>query len=342
MKYNIALIGFGGVNRTLGEIIHRKRTEFTNMGIELNVVSISDLFYGDIHDDNGLDIERILNEEPEKGLFGKFQNGSSECNPLSVIQKTNADIVSEATYSNPTDGQPALGYCEAALTRGIHVVTTNKGPVATASNELKKLARDNDCRFEYEGVVMSGTPVIRFVNQDLEGCNVTGFRGILNGTANYVLGQVEGGKSQSEAIKEAQELGYAEADPTADIEGGDVLLKVRILANVLWGKTLNDSDIVREGISGLPDDAVRAALLEGRRWKLIGEASIDDNSKVTASVKPELLGSNDILVGISGATNAITFNTEYLGNVMISGPGAGKEETAFALLSDIIAINKNR
>lgn len=342
MKYNIALIGFGGVNRTLAEIIYKKRAELTDMGIDLNIVSISDLFYGDIHDNNGLNIKRILNEDPKKGLFGNLPNGSSECNPLSLIQNTNANIVSEATYSNPDDGQPALGYCEAALKRGIHVVTTNKGPVATASNQLKKLAQDNDCRFEYEGAVMSGTPVIRFAMQNLEGCNVRGFRGILNGTANYVLGQIESGKSQGQAIKKAQELGYAEADPTADIEGGDVLLKVRILANVLWGKTLNASDIYREGISELSEDTVRKALHKGQRWKLIGQASIDDSGKITASVKPQLLDSNDTMAGISGAKNAITFNTDYLGDVMVSGPGAGKEETAFALLSDIIAINKNR
>ncbi|RVD45991.1 homoserine dehydrogenase, partial [Mesorhizobium sp. M7A.F.Ca.ET.027.03.2.1] len=140
-----------------------------------------------------------------------------------------------ATFTNPTDGEPAVSHCRWALQTGKHVVTTNKGPVAIAARELETLAKSNGLHFEYEGSVMSGTPVIRMAKKTLAGAEVTGFEGILNGTSNFVLGRMEGGLDFASAVKEAQQLGYAEAAPTADVEGFDVRLKVVILANELLG-----------------------------------------------------------------------------------------------------------
>ncbi|TGT11999.1 homoserine dehydrogenase, partial [Mesorhizobium sp. M8A.F.Ca.ET.213.01.1.1] len=149
-----------------------------------------------------------------------------------------ADIVVEATFTNPNDGEPAVSHCRWALQAGKHVVTTNKGPVALAAQELKTLAKSRGVRFEFEGAVMSGTPVIRLAAKTLVGAELKGFEGILNGTSNFVLGRMEEGLDFSSAVKEAQALGYAEADPTADVEGHDVRLKVVILANELLGADL--------------------------------------------------------------------------------------------------------
>lgn len=186
---------------------------------------------------------------------------------------------------------------------------------------------------------MSGTPVLRMARQTLAGAGLVGFEGILNGTSNYVLTRMEEGLGFAEAVAQAQELGYAEADPTADVEGHDVRLKVVILANELLGACLQVSDVACSGISAIDSAAIQQAQAQGQRWKLIGSASRQADGSVSALVEARLLPGQHPLAGICGAINAVAFNTELLGAVTVSGPGAGRVETAFALLSDIVAIH---
>jgi homoserine dehydrogenase len=248
-------------------------------------------------------------------------------------------MIAEATFTNPVDGEPATTFCRWALESGIHVVTTNKGPIALHGAELKDLARRNGVAFEYEGSVMSGTPVIRLARQAMAGAEVQGFEGILNGTSNYVLTRMKDGLTFNDAVTEAQQLGYAEADPTADVEGFDVRLKVVILANELLNARLSVSDVACSGISSISPEDIAQASANGASWKLIGSANREVDGSVRASVEARLLPNSHPLAGISGATNAVSFNTALLGAVTVSGPGAGRIETAFALLSDIIAIH---
>ncbi|MFC9420035.1 homoserine dehydrogenase, partial [Bacillus mobilis] len=256
-----------------------------------------------------------------------------------VIKSSPADIVVEATFTNPPTGEPAVSHVRWALESGKHVVTTNKGPVALHGIELTRLAEENGVRFEYEGSVMSGTPVLRLAKKMFAGLQIEGVQGILNGTSNYVLGQMETGLSLDQAVADAQALGYAEADPTADIEGSDVRLKVAILANELLGADITPQDVTTTGIQGItPDDVVRA-LGDGKRWKLIGQAVREADGSVAASVGPVSLPASHPLAGISGATNAVSFDTDLLGSVTVSGPGAGRIETAYALVSDIVAVD---
>ncbi len=180
--------------------------------------------------------------------------------------------------------------------------------------------------------------MLRFARDCLAGCQITGFRGILNGTSNFILGQIEGGASFQDALKEAQALGYAEADPTADIGGSDVRLKTLILAQEFLGYRGPTTDVEMQGIADLKDVDVRAAPAQGRRWKLIGEGRRGADGVMLLSVRPVALPLTDPLAGVGGAMNAITFSTDLLGDVTVSGPGAGRMETAFALLSDILAI----
>lgn len=222
---------------------------------------------------------------------------------------------------------------------GKHVVTTNKGPVAIAARELKSNADRNGVHFEYEGSVMSGTPVIRMAQKTLAGAEIKGFEGILNGTSNFVLGRMEEGLDFASAVAEAQALGYAEADPTADVEGFDVRLKVVILANQLLGANLKPEDIACNGISKLSPADIQAAAKAESRWKLIGSAVRHEDGRITGSVAAKQLALGHPLAGVSGATNAISLDTELLGAVTVSGPGAGRVETAYALLSDIVAIH---
>ena len=243
-------------------------------------------------------------------------------------------------FTDSLTGQPAIQHCELALSLGKHVVTTNKGPVALAVQRLTELSKKNNCGFEFEGTVMSGTPVLRYAKDLMKGCNITGFEGILNGTSNYILSKMESGEGFTDALIDAQQQGYAEADPSADIEGKDVMLKVQILANTLLGAELTLEQIQCKGITNISCDMVSDANTKGERWKLIGKAQKNEQGKIEASVKPERITKSHPLYGIGGANNAINFKTDLLGDTTIVGPGAGKTETAFALLSDIVAIHR--
>ncbi len=338
--YNIALIGFGGVNRALAELIAAKNQLWErDLGFRLNIVAVSDLYLGSVISPNGLDARTLVEANFAKGGFGQLSGGSAEANNETIIKTAPADIIVEATFTNPKDGEPAVSHCRWALSSGKHVVTTNKGPVAIAGQELKALAQANGVRFEYEGSVMSGTPVIRMAEKTLAGAELEGFEGILNGTSNFVLGRMEDGLDFNSAVRQAQELGYAEADPTADVEGFDVRLKVVILANELLGAKLKPEDVSCQGISNLSATDIENAAKANSRWKLIGSAVRNADGSVTGTVSPQQLPLEHSLAAVSGATNAISFNTGLLGSVTVTGPGAGRIETAYALLSDIVAIH---
>ncbi|HNS00802.1 MAG TPA: homoserine dehydrogenase, partial [Anaerolineae bacterium] len=202
---------------------------------------------------------------------------------------------------------------------------------------LDELAAAQGVLFRFEGTVMSGTPAIRLARSALAGSQISQMQGILNGTTNYILTQMEGGQSYADSLAEAQRLGYAEADPTADVEGWDAAGKAVILANVLMGGDLRVADVDRTGISGLSLADVEAARAAGERWKLIARVWQEDNV-ARASVRPTRLPLSHPLAGVSGAVNACTYTTDLLGDVTLVGPGAGRLETGYAVLGDLLEI----
>lgn len=340
-EYKVALIGFGGVNRALAQLAADNNAKWqSELGFQLKIVGISDLHLGSVVRPEGIDLNVLRDLPTEKGALAKLPGGNVDAATEQVIETSGADIVAEATFTNAVNGEPATSYCRLALSKGISVVTTNKGPVAFHAEALKREAAANGVHFEYEGSVMSGTPVIRLAKELLAGSELKGFEGILNGTSNFVLSSMESGLSFKEAVEKAQRLGYAEADPTADIEGHDVRLKVVILANELLGAKLKPADVSCKGISGLTLQSIHDAAASNARWKLIGSASKLADGTVRASVEPKLLPLENSLAAVGDAINAVTFRTGMLGDVTVRGPGAGRVETAYALLADIISIHK--
>ena len=336
MEMRLALIGFGGVNRALAKLLLDRGQALSSAGHAFKIVAVCDKYLGQVVVADGINLAPLSVVPSESGAFASLAGGSALCDPFDLLARSRADVAVEATFSNPVNGEPALSHCRAAIELGMHVITTNKGPVAFSGRELTSLAAEHGRKFLYEGTVMSGTPVIRLANECLAGDKIKGFRGILNGTANFVLGRIEQGLTMQKSIAEAQALGYAEANPDADLKGWDVALKVTILANALMGMSLTPRDITCEGISGLSEETIREALQRGSRWKLIGQAMRASDGAIVASVLPQLLPADHPLSGISGPTNALTFETDLLGSVTISGPGAGKFETAYAILSDLL------
>ncbi|HHI02229.1 MAG TPA: homoserine dehydrogenase, partial [candidate division Zixibacteria bacterium] len=238
-------------------------------------------------------------------------------------------------------GQPATSHVKAALEKGMHVTTTNKGPVALFLPELIELAKDRGVRFLYEGTVMSGSPMLNLARETLAGSNITEVKGILNGTTNYILSEMEKGNGYDETLKKAQELGYAEAVPDADVLGWDALAKVTIIANAIFGSNNKPDDFPCKGITEITPKAIAEAKERGKRFKLIGKVWLEDD-KVKGSVAPEEIDISHPLAGVMGATNAITYTTDTLGDITIVGPGAGRVETGYSALIDIIHIGGKR
>jgi homoserine dehydrogenase len=245
------------------------------------------------------------------------------------------------SYTDLETGEPALTHVRHALNNGRHVVTTNKGPTALHFPELQRLAQENGVQLGVEGTVMSGTPALRVGMELLAGAGIRRVQGILNGTTNYILTQMEAGATYEAALAEAQEKGYAEADPSGDVEGHDAAGKVVILANLLLDLPLTMGDVACEGITALTPHDIRAAREAGERWKLIGLVQrSDDEQGYTARVRPTRLPLAHPLASVSGATNAITYTTDLLGDVTLVGPGAGRVETGYALLGDMLGIHR--
>lgn len=336
MKHRIALIGFGTVGQGLAEILLSKEQELKEKyGYEFDIVGISDIAWGTVYNPDGLDIPAMLETVKEKK---KFSKDLKDWDSLALIKESNATVVCELAFTDLETGEPAISHCKAAFETGKHIVTSNKGPAALAYRDLKEKAMQNNVEFLIEGTVMSGTPVLNLTEGPLAGCIVTAARGILNGTTNYILTRMEEGMSYEEALKKAQELGYAEADPTGDVEGYDARGKVTILANVVMDTSLKIEDVGCQGITKITLDDIAKAREGNCRWKLIGSVK-REGGKVIASVAPEKLPLTHPLAGVMGATNAMTFTTDLLGDVSIVGPGAGRTETGYSILTDLLKIH---
>ncbi len=341
MFFKLAFIGFGTVGQGLTEILlDKKEMLLEKYGFSFDVVAISDIMKGSVYDKNGLNLKKILKLVNSGKKLDEYPFGVKGLDSLATITDTNANTIVEVTFTDVKTGEPALTHIKTALQSGKNVVSTNKGPVVKQANKLLKLAELKNVYYGFEGVVLAGTPVLNLAKYTLAGTKINGFKGILNGTTNYILTRMEDGMSYENALKKAQELGYAEADPTGDVEGLDALGKVVILSNVVLGKKLLWTDVKRKGITGIKLDDIKKAKSEKKRWKLIGSASIEKNGSVKAKVWPEKLPLNDPLAGVGEAFNALTYYTDELGSVTIVGPGAGRRETGFSLLIDLLEINR--
>ena len=335
----LLLIGFGTVAQGLSELLMEKTEELeARYGLDWKVTGIVDMLKGSAYDPAGLDLEKVMAMVADGTSISEYPDGGCDWDALTMIAKAEADAMIEVTYTDIKTGQPATDHIRAALARGLHVTTTNKGPLALFSNELMELADANDVEFLYEGTVMAGTPLLNLLRETLAGSAISEMKGILNGTTNYILTQMEAGMDYEAALKKAQELGYAEAVPDADVLGWDALAKVTILANTVFGASLSPDDSSCTGITEITPEQIAAAAADGKRYKLIGRVWRDGDC-VRASVAPQLMDLSHPLAGVGGATNAMTITTDTLGDITIVGAGAGRRETGFALLIDLIAIN---
>ncbi len=309
---NVAILGYGTVGSGVYEILKKNPDAIAKKaGDILNVKYILDI--------------RDFADHPESHLFTKDYNDILNDKDVSIVVEVMGGL------------NPAYDFTKSALLAGKTVVTSNKELVATHGTELIAIAKEKNVNYFFEASVGGGIPIIRPINQCLAANTINKIYGILNGTTNFILTKMFAeGSSFEDALSEAQDLGYAERNPSADVDGHDACRKTAILSSLATGKFVDYNNIPTEGIRNISTTDVKFAEELGYVIKLIGAAEINEEGKVSAIVAPRLVSKENQLSGVAGVFNAIMLNGDSLGEAMFYGRGAGKLPTASAVVADVI------
>ena len=339
-QYSIALLGFGNVGQALARLLLRKQDVLrSDHGISYTVTGIATSRHGMAIDRHGIDLDRALHLISAGKPLNELSREAYNPDPIEFINHCAAQVLFENTPVNYVDGQPAVSYLRTALGQGMHAISANKGPVVHAYRELTELAKQQGRKFYFESAVMDGAPIFSLFRECMPAAHLKAFHGILNSTTNLILTRMEGGESFEQAIGYAQSSGIAETDPSGDIDGWDAAVKVAALVTVLMDLPLIPAQVDRSGIRSITPYAIQRAARQGKRWKLVCMAQRSAES-VTASVKPELVGSDSPLYGVNGTSSIITFETDVLPQLSIVEGNPGPETTAYGLLTDFINLSR--
>jgi homoserine dehydrogenase len=334
-------VGFGNVGREFARLLIERRSELRReLGLEASVVAILTGRHGRVENPKGIDLRKALRlVEADRSIEACGRAVRDDVVPY--LRRARADVVIETTPLRIAAEQPALEHIVAALSSGKHVITANKGPVVYHYARLRSLARRKHVGFRYEGTVMDGAPVFNLFQETLRGAHVESFEGILNSTSNFILSEIEAGRSYEDGVEAARRMGFLETDPSMDLEGWDATVKACLLANVLMGGRLRPEAVPRQGIVGIRADRVQGARALGRRVKQVARGWHEDG-ETRVSVTVEELPFEHPLAGIEGTSNALLARTDMLKELLISERNPGLRQTAFAVYSDLIAIHEGR
>jgi homoserine dehydrogenase len=334
-ELRLAFLGFGNVGRALARLLEAKRARLESVhGLRTRVVAIATGRHGAIAHPEGIDALQAA-EVAEAGRSISGLGTSAPPDGLAFIQSLDADLLLESIPVNYQTGQPALSCLEAALGRGLHVVSANKGPVVHGYRRLTNLARQHGVRYLFESAVMDGAPIFSLWRETLPAAELTSFRGILNSTTNLILTRMEAGEDYDQALGYAQFIGIAETDPSGDVLGWDAAVKVAALVTVLMDTPLTPDRVERRGIDGLTQDDIRLAARDGQRWKLVCTAQ-RTGAGVSARVHPEKVDPSDPLYTVEGTSSAVTFTTDVLPSLTITEGDPGPVTTAYGMLADLL------
>lgn len=332
----ICIIGFGSVGQGVAQVFAMKKDIIKkDYGLDINLVAVADSSGAAVCPE-GLNPDLLLETKKETGKVSDHpEYGMAGLSGMDVLDSVDYDCLIEVTPTNIEDGEPARSHMLKAMKDGKDVVTSNKGPLALTFSELSDVAQENNVQFKYEASVGGAMPIINFAHETLSGCEIKSIYGILNGTTNYILSRMaKEGSPYDQTLKEAQEMGIAETDPTQDVEGEDAACKVVILANSIMNMDVTYDDVEVRGISQITPESITLAKKEGYLIKLIGEVSPD-----SLEVSPRLVREGSPFA-VEGTLNVATLKTDLADDVTVVGRGAGSVETASAILSDIISIWK--
>lgn len=329
----ILLVGFGVVGQSFVKILLSKSAElYSTFGLNPRVVACVDSD-GMAVSPGGLDLGRLLEAKRTKKSVSAYHDKRDYLNTTDLIENTEAEVMIELTPTNLENGEPGISHIVSAMKTKKHVITVNKGPMALAFSSLIELSNYNNVRLAFSGTVGGGTPILEFAKKCLRGDRILSFRGILNGTTNYILSKMEEDEiTFQEALADAKQKGYAEASPRLDIEGYDAAAKLVIMANWIMSRKVSIADVTRRGILDVDLNAIRNAHHDGKAIRLIAYCDNDELNVMPLEIK------RDDPICVTGTLNAVTFSSEYSGEKTIVGRGAGGLETASAILRDLIEI----
>ena len=342
-EYRLALLGFGNVGQALAKLLLEKKNDLSeNPGVSFQVVGVATGSHGAAIDTRGIPLDELLLKY-QAGISLDEISKSPVSSAEEFIQNCGADILVESTPVNYQDGEPALGYLTKGLDKGLHVVTANKGPVVHGYHQLTRLAKQKGLSFLFESAVMDGAPVFSIARCGLPGAKVKRISGIFNSTTNLILTRMESGETQDDAIRYAQSIGIAETDPSGDIDGWDAAVKVAALVTVLMDIPIKPDQVERTGIRGLTADHIQDANENGKRWKLVCSAEIDQTAPggFSASVGPRQVGPDSLFYTISGTTSVIEIETDVLEKISLIEQNPSPRTTAYGLLADMLNAIKN-
>ena len=317
----IGIIGFGGVSKAFIKLLNKKRND-------INIIFVLKS-NGGLYNFRSLEKDDIFkHEDIEDSPYWV-----EKLSPQLAVDKGNIDFLIELTPTNSQTGEPALSYISYALKKGISVITGNKGPVIKKYRQLKELAKHNKCKFGISATAGGALPSLELSKFGLNGADVLSFEGILNGTSNFILSEMEKGRSYESALAYAIEEGITENNYSSDVDGYDTAVKMQILSNLLFENETNLEDIKVKGITNINSYDISLAKKSGKRIKLIGRA-IKSEQGVKISVEPEVIDQNHNLYNINGRNKAITFKTDTLGEITLSGGESGTINAAAAIYRD--------
>ncbi|HEY7912716.1 MAG TPA: homoserine dehydrogenase [Blastocatellia bacterium] len=340
MELRFAFIGLGNVARAFVRMIEGRR-DFLAAEYDLRwrTTAIATARHGSVISGYGVDLLEAV-ARVERGETLEAMNYSTVVeNPMRVVEACDADVLFETSPLDPLAGEPATEYIRRALDRRINVVTANKGPIAFAYHELRRLADARGVALRFEGTVMDGAPVFNLAEYCLPGARVSSFYGVLNSTTNFVLTAMRQGRSFDEALDEARALGICEANSDYDIDGWDAAAKAVALANVLMRADARPADVSPSGIRGITADDLKRASGEGRAIRLISRAE-KVGEEIKIRVGPESVPLSSPAGSVSGTSNVLVLKTDLMGELAIYETDPGVEQTAYALLSDLLRVSE--
>jgi homoserine dehydrogenase len=337
----IAFVGFGNVARAFARIVAERQAELASeFDLTLRTVAVATANHGCIGSTDSIDLAMAAACVERGGTLSQLPQTTPIADTQSLLECCDADLVFETTPLTIQHAEPAVTHIRTALERGIHVVTANKGPIAFAYEELKSLARRHNVAFRFEGTVMDGAPVFNLVESCLPGTRVLGFSGVLNSTTNLILTGMESGHSFEESLRQAQRLGIAETNADYDIDGWDAAVKAVALANVLMNATAHPADVAREGIAAITLQDLKSASESGMTLRLIARAGLSERG-IRLSVAPERVSVTSMFGSARGTSNVLVLETDLMGELAIVENNPGIEQTAYALLSDLLSIHRS-
>lgn len=334
------VVGFGTVGQWLVRALDRSATQLQGRyGVRFKVVGLANRRDGFLYREDGIDPRSALTLAAEGRSLRELAHTTRWETALEGMRETEADVLAEVSTSPAASAEPGRSHLDEALSRGIPAVTSNKWPVALHGVELAELGQRHSTSLRAESTVMSGTPVLSTLSEGLAGASPVALRGVLNATANYILSEMHRGTSYSDALAEAQRMGLAERDPSADVDGHDAVAKLMILSALVFGRQLRLADVRRRGISSVSEETVNEARSGGRRIREVATLEHGGEDRLVAAVEPVALEADDRLAGIEGTQNALVCHARPLGEITVIGPGAGIDLAGQGVLSDLVNVS---